>query len=214
MPLAHIVGPRPGITQLAFNHSPCLPSLPAVKGAEASTSRAVDPSLHQFSSLLLAAGARADPRILVWDMRRLDEPLVVIYRRVENHQRFQFSFDATGRYLLTCNQSGAISVFDMATCSGNLEEPVSSPIPVSVWRAHIDCVHGLSLNPWLPLLATSSGQRRSTRHSQLLLNARGDQVSDQPCKSQNLLLKTTSIITKNGRIKNYRSVGDDKRKEP
>ncbi|TPP57156.1 putative guanine nucleotide-binding protein [Fasciola gigantica] len=107
----------------------------------------------------LVAGSRMDSRVFLWDARQTREPLLVLHRRVENHQRFQFDFDPLCEFMFTGSQTGAVYVYDLSTCLEKYDacQPVK---PSLVWRAHADCAHGLSVNPILPIVATSSGQRR------------------------------------------------------
>ncbi|CAL8092290.1 unnamed protein product [Calicophoron daubneyi] len=107
----------------------------------------------------LAAGSRMDSRIFLWDARRVDQPLLVVHRRVENHQRFQFDIDPSEMFLFTGSQTGTVCVYELSTC---LEDYASNLLskPSVCWRAHSDCAHGLSVHPSLPVLATTSGQRR------------------------------------------------------
>ncbi|KAL5108511.1 hypothetical protein TcWFU_001627 [Taenia crassiceps] len=56
---------------------------------------------------------------------------------------------STGRYLFTGNQTGAVSCYDLQTMS-----------LTSVWRGHEDSCHSVSVHPFLPVLATASGQKR------------------------------------------------------
>uniref|UniRef100_A0A5K3EFA9 WD repeat-containing protein 79 n=1 Tax=Mesocestoides corti TaxID=53468 RepID=A0A5K3EFA9_MESCO len=115
---------------------------------------------------LLIAGGRADGQIFVWDARwmRDREPLAVIPRRVENYQRFQFDVDFSGRYLFTGNQTGAVSCFDLTspTIATVDSEGRRLPglLPAAVWLAHEDSCHGVSIHPFMPILATASGQKR------------------------------------------------------
>ncbi|VDP71609.1 unnamed protein product, partial [Echinostoma caproni] len=107
----------------------------------------------------LVAGNRMDSRVFLWDARQIQKPLLVLHRRVENHQRFQFDFDPLCEYFFTGSQTGAVCVYDLSAC---LDDYHACQLvkPSLVWRAHSDCAHGLSVNPCLPLVATSSGQRR------------------------------------------------------
>lgn len=107
----------------------------------------------------LAAGSRMDSRVFLWDARQTKEPLLVLHRRVENHQRFQFDFDPMCEFMFTGSQTGAAYVYDLSACLKNYQA-CQRVIPSLVWRAHLDCAHGLSVNPTLPIVATSSGQRR------------------------------------------------------
>ncbi|KAG5447009.1 Telomerase Cajal body protein 1 [Clonorchis sinensis] len=107
----------------------------------------------------LAAGCRMDSRIFLWDARRLSNPLLVLHRRVENHQRFQFDLDPSGQYLFTGSQTGVVCVYDLVECLKRSETDKFHK-PSLVWRAHSDCAHGLSIHPFLPVVATTAGQRR------------------------------------------------------
>ncbi|KAL7060720.1 hypothetical protein AAHC03_09424 [Spirometra sp. Aus1] len=143
-------GPRSGVSQVAFAE-------PANAG----------------SPWFLIVGGRVDSQIFVWDGRWMASPLVVLHRRVENYQRFQFGLDATGRYLFTGNQTGAVSIFDFTSPTvGVGEKEPATMFPVSVWRAHQDSCHGLSVHPTLPVVATTSGQKRPSSSS--LRSANGD----------------------------------------
>nr|CAH8827899.1 unnamed protein product [Trichobilharzia regenti] len=39
------------------------------------------------------AGGRMDSRLVVWDARNLVDPITIVYRRIENHQKFQFDLE-------------------------------------------------------------------------------------------------------------------------
>ncbi|VDL97051.1 unnamed protein product [Schistocephalus solidus] len=136
--IALVEGPRSGVSQVAF----------------------AEP-VNAGSSWYLIAGGRVDSQIFVWDGRWMASPLVVLHRRVENYQRFQFGLDATGRYLFTGSQTGVVSIFDFTSPTvGVGEKEPATMFPVSVWRAHLDSCHGLSVHPTLPVVATTSGQKR------------------------------------------------------
>lgn len=64
-------GPRLGVSQIAFSRPPHNSGAP----------------------WYLIAGGRADSQIHVWDGRWMRDPFAVLYRRVENYQRFQFGVD-------------------------------------------------------------------------------------------------------------------------
>ncbi|VDK39161.1 unnamed protein product [Taenia asiatica] len=106
----------------------------------------------------LIAGGRSDGTIYVWDSRfmKSETPLATLSRRVENYQRFQFDVDLKGRYLFTGNQTGAVSCYDLQAMS-----------LASVWRGHEDSCHSVSVHPFLPVLATASGQKRPLLTSHL-----------------------------------------------
>ncbi|KAK4472426.1 hypothetical protein MN116_003681 [Schistosoma mekongi] len=104
-------------------------------------------------------GGRMDSRIFVWDARNLINPITIIHRRIENHQKFQFDVEPTGRYLFTGSQTGVVCAYDLPQCITEVSEN-GQTCPSSHWRAHYDSTNGVSIHPSLPIIATSSGQRR------------------------------------------------------
>ncbi|KAH8853737.1 Telomerase Cajal body protein 1 [Schistosoma japonicum] len=104
-------------------------------------------------------GGRMDSRIFVWDARYLINPITIIHRRIENHQKFQFDVEPTGRYLFTGSQTGVVCAYDLPQCITEVSEN-GQTCPSSHWRAHYDSTNGVSIHPSLPIIATSSGQRR------------------------------------------------------
>lgn len=60
---------------------------------------------------------------------------------------------------MTGNHDGKVSVFTIK--GGHIVVDDECILPkIAEWQAHGDVCNGLSLHPYLPLLATSSGQRR------------------------------------------------------
>ncbi|CAH8444916.1 unnamed protein product [Schistosoma turkestanicum] len=104
-------------------------------------------------------GGRMDSRIFVWDARNLVNPITIVHRRIENHQKFQFDVEPTGHYLFTGSQTGVVCVYDLPQCISQFSEN-GQTYPSSSWRAHSDSTNGVSIHPSLPIIATSSGQRR------------------------------------------------------
>ncbi|XP_034020450.1 telomerase Cajal body protein 1 [Thalassophryne amazonica] len=106
----------------------------------------------------LYTGGRKDPEILCWDLREPGEVLFSLKRNVATNQRIYFDLDLSGRYLLSGDTEGVVSVWDTKTAPPNgSEEPLQ---PRLRFKAHWDCTNGISIHPFMPLLATSSGQRQ------------------------------------------------------
>ncbi|UYV65917.1 WRAP53 [Cordylochernes scorpioides] len=102
----------------------------------------------------LYSGARMDNEILCWDLRNPGVVLARMRRVVATHQRMYFEVSSSGRWLVTGNSNGVVSVWDME------QEPQTEILlPAQFFQAHGDCVVGVALHPSLPLLATGSGQR-------------------------------------------------------
>ncbi|XP_075345814.1 telomerase Cajal body protein 1, partial [Mycteria americana] len=105
----------------------------------------------------LYAGGRKDHQILCWDLRRPERPLLGLERRVATNQRVTFDLDPTGRFLVSGDTEGFVTVWDTLAPPGPGDPPLLPPR--LRFRALRDCVNGTSLHPGLPLLATASGQR-------------------------------------------------------
>ncbi|XP_072006038.1 telomerase Cajal body protein 1 [Engystomops pustulosus] len=101
------------------------------------------------------SGGRKDPEILCWDVRHPGKVLTSLRRDVSTNQRIYFDMDSSGRYLLSGDTQGVVSVWDMSC------PPEDGVLPPALhFQAHKDCVNGVSLHPSLPILATASGQRK------------------------------------------------------
>ncbi|XP_064593486.1 telomerase Cajal body protein 1 [Zonotrichia leucophrys gambelii] len=106
----------------------------------------------------LYAGGRKDRHILCWDLRVPERPLLALPRRVATNQRVTFDLDPSGRFLVSGDTDGFVTVWDTLAPPPGHGDPPELP-PLLRFRALRDCVNGTSLHPALPLLATASGQR-------------------------------------------------------
>ncbi|XP_010771548.1 telomerase Cajal body protein 1 [Notothenia coriiceps] len=106
----------------------------------------------------LYTGGRKDPEILCWDLRDPGKVLFSLKRNVATNQRIYFDLDPSGRYLLSGDTGGVVSVWDTLTAPPNGDEELLQP--QLRFNAHWDCTNGISIHPFMPLLATSSGQRQ------------------------------------------------------
>ncbi|CAL8376556.1 unnamed protein product [Boreogadus saida] len=106
----------------------------------------------------LYTGGRKDPEVLCWDLRQADRVLFSLQRSVDTNQRIYFDMDRSGGYLLSGDTEGLVSVWDtQAAPPSGSEEPLH---PLLQFHAHRDCTNGISVHPFMPLLATASGQRQ------------------------------------------------------
>ncbi|XP_056626745.1 telomerase Cajal body protein 1 isoform X2 [Triplophysa dalaica] len=106
----------------------------------------------------LFTGGRKDSEILCWDLREPGRVLFSMHRSVNTNQRIYFDLDRSGRYLLSGDTDGVVSVWDTLTAPLEGNEEVLQP--VLQFQAHTDCANGISLHPFMPLVASSSGQRQ------------------------------------------------------
>jgi WD40 repeat protein len=101
---------------------------------------------------LLATGARKDPSLFVWDLRNTAKgPLHNLQRVVLNNQRVAFDFTPSGSCIVSGSQNNSVLVFSAST--GALIRTLDD-------RYHSDAVNGVSVHPALPLIATTTGQRK------------------------------------------------------
>ena len=61
----------------------------------------------------LFAGGRKDDEILIWDMRNPGMLYAVLNREVNTNQRIYFDIESSGRYVLSGNTDGSVSVWDL-----------------------------------------------------------------------------------------------------
>nr|CAG4643232.1 EOG090X06W9 [Ilyocryptus agilis] len=140
--------------------------------------------------LVLYSGGRKDREILCWDLRNPGRVLFTVNRTVETNQRIYFDLDPSGRYLITGDTNGFVTIWDtqrvMEISAGSTSEsaPASTTSEMIRWRVHNDCTNGVSFHPWLPLVATSSGQR----HLLITDNSSGDssESDDGDCSARSV----------------------------
>lgn len=101
----------------------------------------------------LFCGCRKSSEITIWDVRNVSEPVAYLSRACTTNQRIGFDLDS--HRLFTGSSDGEVLTY-------NINGPgiVGKQSPTSKFLAHGDAVNGASVHPELPLLATSSGQRR------------------------------------------------------
>jgi len=87
-----------------------------------------------------------------WDVRNPSAPVYTLQRKSSTSQRIDFDFTPDGRFLVTGSQDGAVLVFGMD--SGQLVQRLQPE------THNCEAVNGVSVHPWLPLVATGTGQRK------------------------------------------------------
>jgi len=104
----------------------------------------------------LYSGARNDNNIYCWDVRNTGGILFELERPLNNNQRVSFDVDPSGKYLITGNQKGSVSVYDLLDPDSN----PSTRLVREYSTIHRDTITSAVLHPYYPLLATCSGQRK------------------------------------------------------
>ncbi|KAI3937116.1 hypothetical protein MKX01_015331 [Papaver californicum] len=98
----------------------------------------------------LYTGARKDPYILCWDIRKTVGIVYKLYRSSDStNQRIFFDIEPSGQHLGTGGQDGQVHIYDLQTGQW-----------VSSFQAASDTVNGFSFHPFHPMAATTSGHRR------------------------------------------------------
>ncbi|EGD74444.1 hypothetical protein PTSG_12364 [Salpingoeca rosetta] len=111
-------------------------------------------------------GTRMDPHIWGYDVRNMARPLLGLQRGVTTNQRMYFDIDPSGQYLITGQQDGSIVCYDLWSCvsSDGPDTTITDPAytlrrTATTAHIHTAATNGVSIHPYLPLLATASGQR-------------------------------------------------------
>ncbi|KAG0170408.1 Telomerase Cajal body protein 1 [Apophysomyces sp. BC1034] len=108
-------------------------------------------------SLLFTASRQANS-ILCWDIRNTANVLYEIPRLGKTNQRISFDIDASGTTLVTADQNGRVLFYDIK--SGENDDEQKKDRCLSSFEAHRDIATCATFNPTVPLIATTSGQRK------------------------------------------------------
>lgn len=100
----------------------------------------------------LVSGSRKDSNLLLWDMRNLSLPLYKFTRQVDNNQKIYFDVSIGGTWLASGDTRGLVHLW-------NLRDLNDDAFPKEIqFPLHDDSCSGISIHPYLPILATGSGQ--------------------------------------------------------
>jgi len=100
----------------------------------------------------LISGSRKDSNLLMWDMRNRSLPLYRFTRRVDTNQKVQFDISYNSNWLISGDTRGIVHAWSLFDLDEN-EFPKENQ-----YQLHNDACSGISVHPYLPVLATSSGQ--------------------------------------------------------
>ena len=125
---------------------------------------------------LLFSGTRKDDEILCWDVRNPGNIFASFKRQMTNNQRMYFDFTPCNQHLLSGTTDGSVLSwklnYHLASLTGS-NDP-SDVQPDNSFKAHNDCCNGISIHPFCPILATSSGKRHQKR-----VNHKNDSDSEE-----------------------------------
>jgi telomerase Cajal body protein 1 len=101
----------------------------------------------------LYSGARKDEIINCWDMRNPGKILNTFKRDVSTNQRIYFDLFEDSKYLVSGSNDGTVNIWNTDDTNVDNGGELS-------FKAHNDCVNGVSFHPNRQLLATTCGQRK------------------------------------------------------
>jgi len=115
-----------------------------------------------YDSNRIYAGLRQDSFLGCWDIRYLQEPLMIMERQVNTSQRINFDIMPHQYYELESivasgGTDGKVTFYQL-TNQGNVDLYLTSS-KLTDFTAHSDCTNGCEFNPVAPILLTTSGQR-------------------------------------------------------
>lgn len=120
----------------------------------------------------LISGSRKDANLLLWDMRNLSLPLYKFTRRVDNNQRVYFDISSGGSWLASGDTRGLVHIW-------NLKDLNEDGFPKEIqFPLHQDSCSGVSLHPYLPILATGSGQFKFQNEGEVVEEAEQPEAID------------------------------------
>ncbi|XP_053694601.1 telomerase Cajal body protein 1 homolog [Sabethes cyaneus] len=102
---------------------------------------------------LFVSGGRKDPKLLVWDIRRLDRPYHVLQRTCDTNQRVYFDSSPYGEWVVTGNTDGVVRAWNLMDVETERKTYRQYNFPL-----HRDCCNGVAFHPFKPIIATASGQ--------------------------------------------------------
>lgn len=120
----------------------------------------------------LFSGSRKDSNLLCWDMRNLSLPLYKFTRRVDNNQRVYFDISMGGTWLASGDTRGLVHIW-------NLRDLNEDGFPKEIqFPLHQDSCSGVSLHPYLPILASGSGQFKFENEGDVIEGAEPEHVEN------------------------------------
>lgn len=103
-----------------------------------------------LDGIRLYSGARKDNELICWDLRVPGRPLFCLQRHSNTNQRIYLDLSRDGQWLVSGGTDGKVQVWNVSQAT---TPTVHMELPL-----HSDCCNGVSLHPFRPILATSSGQ--------------------------------------------------------
>lgn len=132
------------------------------------------------------SGGRKDPEILCWDLRSPGTILFTLLRQSETNQRIYFDLDRSGRYIMSGNHDGTITVWDTTAAPVTVSSDTDPLLyPCLIYPAHNDTTNGISIHPSLPIVASTSGQRHFSVFDD---SGSEDDTTQKPTYANNLQL--------------------------
>mmetsp|Transcript_18645 Transcript_18645/g.33869 ORF Transcript_18645/g.33869 Transcript_18645/m.33869 type:complete len:496 (-) Transcript_18645:100-1587(-) len=160
----------------------------------------------------LFSAARQDPRILCYDVRRLDGSVLLEMERDTKgmNQRIQFHVDPhLGRYLVSGGRGGRVRVFDLREGEGTAVKVIDD-IRVRGGGGAEDgeaVVNGVAFHPSMELLATASGERKYSLQKHRKLRREYQELKEVEDKKMRHL-NSLAIFKMKYHLQRYEEVGE------
>lgn len=110
----------------------------------------------------LFTGSRRENEIICWDIRYLSTILYSLKRDSDTNQRIYFDTNFYTNHLVTGDRDGCVRFYDLSERASNSNDNLADANSEATFSfsAHQDCVNGVALHPFYPLLASCSGERK------------------------------------------------------
>ncbi|CAG9773765.1 unnamed protein product [Ceutorhynchus assimilis] len=102
----------------------------------------------------LYSGARKDKDLICWDLRVPGRPMFVLPRECSTNQKISIDLSSDNKWLVSGGSDGKVQIWDVTE--------QHYPTVHLQMQLHNDSCNGVSLHPYRPILATSSGQHHNS----------------------------------------------------
>ena len=151
----------------------------------------------QFSSngTYLFQSSRKDERIVCWDLRNLFEPVKYFEfsRKVSTNQKVNFDMDTLTQYAIAGTEDGKCCIFDL----NQNGKPITT-----VDMETENMINSISMHPFLPYFAVSTGERKY--HLDVCLDEDSSSDEEEPTPGKGVKRPTPFDVTKTNHVALWR----------
>ncbi|XP_050308724.1 telomerase Cajal body protein 1 homolog isoform X1 [Anthonomus grandis grandis] len=106
-----------------------------------------------YDGFRLYSGARKDKELICWDLRVPGRPMFILTRECTTNQKIDIDLSMDNKWLVSGGSDGKVQIW-------NVTETHYPSVHMQM-QLHSDSCNGVSLHPYKPILATSSGQHHA-----------------------------------------------------